>query len=90
MSSCAIIRSSEHQTTGGRQSREMVRPKWWHLCDGDPEDKVHLVDYFDGIARAQKVKANPISILFLVVGLILISFHAEASQETKKLLSFFV
>ena len=65
--------------------------EWWYCCDGDPEDrdaKGTLIDYFNGIARAQKVTANPISILFPLFGIVLMLIHYKASQEFKENLQF--
>jgi len=65
--------------------------EWWYCCDGDPEDrdaKGTLIDYFHGIARAQKLTANPISILFPIFGIVLMLIHYKASQEFKEKLEF--
>ena len=65
--------------------------EWWYCCDGDPEDrdaKGTLIDYFHGIARAQKLTANPISILFPLFGIVLMLIHYKASQEFKEKLEF--
>ena len=65
--------------------------EWWYCCDGDPEDrdaKGTLIDYFYGIARAQKVTANPISILFPIFGIALILIHLKTSEDFKKNLAF--
>ena len=70
---------------------EKTNLEWWYCCDGDPEEqdtKVTLIDYFHGIARAQKVTANPISILFPIFGILLMLIHYKASQEFKEKLEF--
>ena len=74
-----------------KKERERTHRSWWCWCDGDPEKqdpKGKLIDYFHGIARAQKVTANPISILFPIFGIFLILFHIKASNELKDKLNF--
>jgi len=73
------------------RKRDKTNLEWWYCCDGDPEaqsPKGTLIDYFYGIAGAQKVTANPISILFPIFGIALILIHLKTSENFKKDLAF--
>ena len=73
------------------KKEEKTHLNWWHCCDGDPEDKPPtgtLIDYFSAIARAQKVKTNPLVALFPLFALLLLLIHTQSSDTFKKQLSF--
>ena len=71
------------------KEKEETKMEWWLCCDGDEPPKGTLIDYFFGIANAQKVKMKPSAILFPLFALLLVAFHiAEPYLDLKSLLQF--
>ena len=73
------------------KKEEKTHLNWWHCCDGDPEEREPtgtLIDYFFAIARAQKVKTNPLVALFPLFGLLLLLIHSQASNTFKERFNF--
>ena len=59
------------------------------IVSGDEPPKGTLIDYFFGIANAQKVKMKPSAILFPLFALLLVAIHiAEPYLDLKSLLQF--
>ena len=71
------------------KEKEETKMEWWLCCDGDEPPKGTLIDYFFGIANAQKVKMKPSAILFPLFALLLVAIHiAEPYLDLKSLLQF--
>ena len=71
------------------KEKDETKMEWWHCCDGFEAPKGTLIDYFFGIANAQKVKMKPSAILFPLFALLLVAIHiAEPYLDLKSLLQF--
>ena len=81
---------SEYTATKEKEENKL---RWWYCCDGDPgkgnDHKGKLIDYFFGIATAQKVKVKPSAIFFPLFTLLLLLIHmVEPHFELKSMLQF--
>ena len=72
--------------------KEANKLRWWYCCDGDPgkgDHKGKLIDYFFGIANAQKVRLKPSATLFPLFALLLLLLHIlQPHFDFKPMLQF--
>ena len=58
------------------KEKEKAKLRWWYCCDGKGNDlKGKLIDYFFGIANAEKVRLKPSAILFPLFSFLLLLLH---------------
>ena len=78
---------SEYTAT---KEKEKLNLRWWYCCDGKGNnEKGKLIDYFFGIADAEKVRLKPSAILFPLFALLLLIIHMlEPHFNLKSMLQF--